>query len=424
MIFDLVGIGAGPFNLSLGILLKDTALKSLFLDKKTDFFWHPGMKLKFATIQNSNLKDLISLVKPTSEYSFFNFLYETGRLESHIIANFSFTLRWEYEQYLQWVISKLDTVRMGNEVKHIKECEEGFEIILKNDSQKPIFAKNISVALGVKPLIPEFLENNLSERIFHNSEYQFHSKKGAKNILIVGGGQSALEIIIDLFNDKNNDIESITMVYREPFTHQMEDSQFAEDKIYTEMGLSNFYKLPSELKENLNKQYRFASDGASPHTIEEVYQMLYANRYSKIGKQIKFNIYSECSVCDVTETDKDLDIKVAIENIYSKNQKIISADMIILATGYKQYFPKEIFSDEILSKIKKDNNYNVCISEDYSLKYEGKGKIFYLNGGKHTHGVVDPNLSLNASRARKIVLSLDKTFPKPVKQDTIFGGII
>ena len=52
------------------------------------------------------------------------------------------------------------------------------------------------------------------------------------------------------------------------------------------------------------------------------------------------NIYSECSVCDVTETDKDLDIKVTIENIYSKNQKIISADMIILATGYKQYFPK------------------------------------------------------------------------------------
>jgi len=47
-----------------------------------------------------------------------------------------------------------------------------------------------------------------------------------------------------------------------------------------------------------------------------------------------------------------------------------------------------------------------------------------LNGGKHTHGVVDPNLSLTASRARKIVLSLDKTFPKPVKQDTIFGGTI
>lgn len=42
--------------------------------------------------------------------------------------------------------------------------------------------------------------------------------------------------------------------------------------------------------------------------------------------------------------------------------------------------------------------------------------------GKHTHIRVDPNLSLNASRARKIVLSLDKTFPKPVKQDTILEG--
>ena len=74
MIFDLVGIGAGPFNLSLGILLKDTKLKKFyFLDKKKQiFFWHSGMKLKIlATIQNSNLKDLVSLVKPTSEYSFF-----------------------------------------------------------------------------------------------------------------------------------------------------------------------------------------------------------------------------------------------------------------------------------------------------------------------------------------------------------------
>lgn len=423
MIFDLVGIGAGPFNLSLGILLKDTALKSLFLDKKKDFLWHPGMKLKFATIQNSNLKDLVSLVKPTSEYSFFNFLYETGRLESHIIANFSFTLRWEYEQYIQWVISKLDTVKMGNEVEVIKECEEGFEITLKNE-QKPILAKNISVALGVRPLIPEFLKNKLNERIYHNSEYQFHSKKGAKNILIVGGGQSALEVVIDLFNDKNSEIESITMVYRESFTHQMEDSQFAEDKIYTEEGLSNFYKLPTELKENFNKQYRFASDGASPHTIQEVYQMLYTNRYSNIGKQIKFKIYSESSVCEVCEDGKTSDIKITIENIYSKEQKNISADMIILATGYKQYFPKEVFSEEILSKIEKNENSNVCISEDYSLKFAGKGKIFYLNGGKHTHGVVDPNLSLTASRARKIVLSLDKTFSKPVKQDTIFGEII
>lgn len=37
MIFDLVGIGAGPFNLSLGILLKDTKLKVYFWIKKQIF---------------------------------------------------------------------------------------------------------------------------------------------------------------------------------------------------------------------------------------------------------------------------------------------------------------------------------------------------------------------------------------------------
>lgn len=53
-----------------------------------------------------------------------------------------------------------------------------------------------------------------------------------------------------------------------------------------QIGLNNFYKLPSELKEiiinNIVLQVM-----EHPHTIEEVYQMLYANKIFKDGKTNK-----------------------------------------------------------------------------------------------------------------------------------------
>ena len=51
---DLVGIGIGPFNLSIAALCHDSPkLDVAFYDKKPSFCWHPGMLLPNTFLQTS-----------------------------------------------------------------------------------------------------------------------------------------------------------------------------------------------------------------------------------------------------------------------------------------------------------------------------------------------------------------------------------
>ncbi|MEM5462002.1 SidA/IucD/PvdA family monooxygenase, partial [Paraburkholderia phytofirmans] len=63
---DVIGIGIGPFNLSLAALIQPTALRALFFEKRIEFSWHPGLMLPQSQLQVSPLKDCVTLVNPTS----------------------------------------------------------------------------------------------------------------------------------------------------------------------------------------------------------------------------------------------------------------------------------------------------------------------------------------------------------------------
>lgn len=78
---DFIGIGLGPFNLSLASLLQDKSkLKYQFFEQKENFDWHAGMQLPNALLQVPFMADLVSLVEPTSSYSFLNYLKQHQRL--------------------------------------------------------------------------------------------------------------------------------------------------------------------------------------------------------------------------------------------------------------------------------------------------------------------------------------------------------
>ncbi|WP_027709407.1 SidA/IucD/PvdA family monooxygenase [Zooshikella ganghwensis] len=73
--YDLLGVGAGIFNLSLAALLSDNkSVTSHFLDKNTDLEWYPGLMLDNAKMQTCCIKDLVSLANPVNRYSFLNYL--------------------------------------------------------------------------------------------------------------------------------------------------------------------------------------------------------------------------------------------------------------------------------------------------------------------------------------------------------------
>ena len=101
-IYDLIGVGIGPFNLGLAALSEPiTGFDTLFLDMADGFNWHPGMLLDHATMQTSFIADLVTLANPTSPYSFLNFAKQSGRLYAFYIKEDFFLLRaanWPFPQ--------------------------------------------------------------------------------------------------------------------------------------------------------------------------------------------------------------------------------------------------------------------------------------------------------------------------------------
>src|SRR5262245_13350481 len=86
-IYHVVGIGFGPSNLSLAIVLEEygasgleNEISSLFFERQSSFGWHRNMLLPLTTMQVSFLKDLVTLRNPTSSFSFIAYLHASGRL--------------------------------------------------------------------------------------------------------------------------------------------------------------------------------------------------------------------------------------------------------------------------------------------------------------------------------------------------------
>src|SRR2546423_9018330 len=89
-VYDVVGIGFGPSNLSLAIALEELGgdgagpLTARFFESQSSFGWHRNMLLPTAKMQVSFLKDLVTFRNPTSRYSFVSFLHAVDRLPQFV----------------------------------------------------------------------------------------------------------------------------------------------------------------------------------------------------------------------------------------------------------------------------------------------------------------------------------------------------
>ena len=114
---DLVGIGIGPFNLSLAALAQPlTALDAVFYEQRPAFGWHPGLLIDGATIQVPFLADLVTLADPASPWSFLNYLKTRERLFPFYFAEKFHIQRAEYDAYCRWVSERLPGLHFGHQV--------------------------------------------------------------------------------------------------------------------------------------------------------------------------------------------------------------------------------------------------------------------------------------------------------------------
>ncbi len=397
--YRCVGIGVGPANLSLASLMHGhPEITNLFLDKKEAFGWHDGQQIPGATIQVSMLKDLVSLSQPTNAYSFLAYLCEQGRVYHFLNAQFDAVPREEFRNYMQWACGKNENIAFGHEVRAVT-YDDVFHI--RTDSMT-VTADNISVGVGVQPVVPPPARDHLGDRQFHISEFMSKATNLAGlRVGVIGGGQSGAEGFGDLIARSGPDLpRRVVWISRRPNFLPLDDSPFTND-YYSPSYSDYFASLDSATRHALNARHVLTSDGISEATLRQIYQRIYTRRFID-GYADLVALYPNRTVIDVTTAPAGAwNLKLAHNehDIVSEN---VELDVIIWATGYRPAHPA--FLEPLESRLERDNG-EYRIDDSFAITWDGPtdNNIFLQNAARGQRGLADPNLSLNAWRSQRIL---------------------
>src|ERR1700693_6604964 len=127
---DLIGVGAGPANLSLSALLSTarerglTSVRATFLEKNHAVFWHSGQLFPGTLMQTEFYRDLVTPIDPTSRFSFLNYLKSNGRLDQFLCASSICPTRREFEDYFNWVAKQIEDIVLAANVTSVEYIPE------------------------------------------------------------------------------------------------------------------------------------------------------------------------------------------------------------------------------------------------------------------------------------------------------------
>ena len=419
-VYDVLGVGFGPSNLALAIALEETSRERRvpcefrFLEKQPDFTWHGGMLLRDARMQVSFIKDLVSLRDPTSQMSFLNYLKEAGRLIDFINTHSFFPSRLEFNGYLRWAASKFDRVcSYGEEVLEIdRERANGAAehlLVKSRDGQgndRLYRARNVVLGAGGSPAIPEAFQGVIGDpRVFHSSEYLYRIAEtmpaagAVGRLAVVGGGQSAAEIFLDLLGRCPN--AEIDLIVRGHALRPADNSPFVNE-IFNPEFTDFFYGQDAEARSAMLRDYRLTNYGAVDlELIQRIYDVFYQQRVA--GREryrfLRFRKIQRVSLSDGR-------FEIPMTDASSGRSETRAYDHVILATGYRSDA-----LERLLEPLEVDAR--ACrASRDYRFPLAGQGEAqgeaaVYLQGCcEASHGLNDTLLSVLAVRSKEIAESL------------------
>lgn len=405
--YHLLGIGVGPANLSLASLLYNKPhITNLFVDQKEKFSWHDDQMIEGATLQVSIFKDLITLIDPTSIFTFLSYLHEKGRIYHFLNAQFDKIPRREFRNYMAWAAEKNENVVFGEKVFYI-DFDHVFRI---ETTKRTVTADHLAIGVGTQPWVPEFAVPWLGDTQYHISQYMQKSKNVAgKHVAVVGGGQSGAEAFLDLLSKPANERPThINWISRRRNFFPVDDSTFTND-FYMPCYSDYFSKLPLSLRQSTNTAHILTSDGISESTLRNIYQKLYYFQFV-MPNSITFNLLPNCSVIQVKSiTDRSwMLIYTHTDTAQTEQMKV---NEIIWATGYRP--TEKHFLDPLSDRILYENN-EFVVNDDFAVVWDGPADhhIFVQNSVHGQRGLPDLNLSLNAWRAQRIAGRLCGKYPK------------
>jgi putrescine N-hydroxylase len=432
IIYDVLGVGLGPFNLSLAALLdKFTRVSKYFIEQKPKFNWHEGLLIEDTTLQVPYLADLVTMVEPTNPYSYLNYVKQHGKMFQHFFLEEFLISRAEYIDYCRWVSEQLDFCHFEQEVMAIDYKSVADRCVWqvtfldhKTNTTCSVLASNIVLGIGTVPKLPACLPTDSADSklpIFHSGAYLPNRGRlhDASHITVLGSGQSAAEIVLDLLNDEAHHQKSISWVTAGAGFFPM---------LYSKLGLEYFspdyidyfYRLPHAKKQAIIQNQDLLYKGISNTTITDIYKKLYAR--DLLGRPpVQLLSYSQLNDARIS-----VGLELDFEHLQQARSFTLNTSALICCTGYQYVIP------DFLANIREHIQWlapgQYVVSRQYQVQLRQlppEIKLYIQNGEMPTHGVGAPDLTLCAYRSAVIANQLlgDDYYQLPAKNVFCHFGI-
>ena len=420
-VHDFVAIGLGPFNLGLACLTAPIdELDGVFLERKPEFDWHPGMLLETSTLQTPFLADLVTLADPASPYSFLSYLKDSGRLYSFYIRESFYPLRTEYVDYCRWAAARVPSIRFERDVTAVEydEAERVYVVRVRSvaDGSSEMYrARRLVLGTGTPPHIPEACRD-LGGDLVHSSGYlqSRATLKAKRAITIVGSGQSAAEIFYDLLQDIDEYGYELAWVTRSARFFPLEYTKLTLEMTSPEY-VDYFHALPADVRDRLIGSQKGLYKGIDSELINAIFDLLYIKARHKDGPRARLMTNTE-----LTGTVYDAETGAYVLDLRQAEQERdfrLGSEGLVLATGYRHQTPK--FLGPIRDRIRWDAHGRFDVRRDYSVDVAGD-EIYVQNAELHTHGLVSPDLGMAAYRNSWIIRSLLGREYYPIERSIAF----
>jgi lysine N6-hydroxylase len=431
--YDLVGIGIGPFNLSLAALAHGVpgGLATTFFEQRSTFRWHPGLLIEGATLQVPFLADLVTLADPASPWSFLNYLRARDRLFPFYFAERFRIQRAEYDAYCRWVGDNLPGLHFGHQVDAVRWNTERdlFEVDftqLDTDGEAEAlgraYTRNVALGVGTEPYVPEPLRplaDAPSVPVLHSADYLEHRERllTAEHVTVIGSGQSGAEVFLDLLRARPAGAEKLHWLTRTEAFAPMEYSKLGLEH-FTPDYTRYFHALPEKVRSELLPRQWQLHKGIDADTIDAIHEELYRRSLHGGWPDAVLTPGVTVRTAGRVATTR---VELHLEHIQQGTRSRLTTDAVVLATGYRER-PLTRLLAGIDPYIRRDRAGRPLVDSEFRLDLDPtvSGSLYVQNAERHTHGVGAPDLGLAAWRSASILNSLTGKEPYPLPRRTAF----
>jgi len=389
---------------------------ALFIEKQPGFVWHKNMLLDNAHMQISFIKDLATLRNPASRFTFLNYLHEKQRLQDFVNLKTFFPSRHEFNDYLGWAAAQFeDRCAYGEAVFEVLPEMRGTDVQLlrvrsreAGGAVRERLARNLVVSVGGVPNVPtRFLPFRDDARVFHSSSYleAIARHPDAKRIAIVGAGQSAAELFMDLQSHPNK--PAVDLIMRARSIKPSDDSPFVNEIFNADFTDFVFNRSEPERAELLEEFWHTNYAAPDLELIQQIFNVFYRQRVAGVARHSFLRRHEVSAVRAAADG-----IHLSLHDMNTGQRGSQAYDVVILATGYKRDGHKALLDPiaPYLGDFTVDRHYRLQAAPEL------KPAIFLQGACEMSHGLSDTLLSVTAIRSDEIGQALLNANPRPAAQ--------